>query len=148
MARIIYNDNKYLAAVNRAGYERDVRKFERKLRMWNLFHMTMRMFAYAGGCSLMLFLTAIDDIEHEKLVFTCIALSCLVLSIAILLQKVPRPKLPFGIRIHNGRYIIAGFTHPGEDIVEVNADYVYEDGRKCRVVPCNLKPHRMRSSLI
>lgn len=148
MARIIYNDNKYLAAVNRAGYERDVRKYERALRVWNVFHMTMRIVAYAGGCSLMLFLTAIDDMEHEKLVFTCIALSCLVLSIAILLQKVPRPRLPFGISIHNRRYIIAGFTHPGEDIVEVNTDYVFEDGRKCRVVPCNLKPRRTRSSLI
>lgn len=148
MARIIYNDNKYLAAVNRAGYERDVRKFERTLRIWNFFHMTMRMLAYASGCSVTLFIAAIDDTEHEKLVFTCLALSCLVLAIALLLQKVPRPRLPFGIKIHNGRYIIAGFTHPGEDIVEVNTDYVYEDGRRCRVVPCNLKPRRTRSSLI
>ena len=38
MARIIKCDDTYLAYVNRAGYKRDIRKYERKLRLWNIFH--------------------------------------------------------------------------------------------------------------
>lgn len=142
MARIVYNNDKYLAAVNRAGYIKDVKKFERKLRIWNVYYRATQVLAFIAATFLIIFMSALDDPGNEKLVFSCIALSTLGLAISILMLKVPRPKLPFGIKIHNGRYVIAGFTHPGEDVVEVNTDYVYEDGRKCRVLPCNLKPRR------
>lgn len=145
MARIINNESVYLAAVNRAGYKKDVRRFERKLMIWNLFHMTMYAVAVIAGSNLVLFCTALDDFEHERLVFKVLLISALILAVAILLQKIPRPRLPFGIRLYKGRYVISGFTHPGNDIVEVNTDYVYEDGRKCRVIPCTVKKRRHTS---
>lgn len=139
---IIFKNEKFKAAINRAGYERDVRCYERKLRVWNIFHMAMSAIAFTAVCSLFIFIGALDDAEHEKLVLSYLAVSGLVLATAALMLKVPRPKLPFGIKIYKGRYVIAGFTHPGQEVVEINTDFVYEDGRKCKVVPCNLQPRR------
>lgn len=142
ISRVIYNSDRYLAAVDRAGYKKDVQIYERKLRIWNIIHRLLTVIAYVDGSILLFFFMALDDVEHEKLVFTGVAITGLILAITTLLLKIPKPKLPFGLKIHKGRYIIAGFTHPGEDIVEVNTDYVFADGRRCRVIPCNVKTRR------
>lgn len=142
MTRVIYNSDRYLAAVNRAGYKKDVQIYERKLKIWNIIQTILTVIAYVDVSILLFFLMAVDDVEHERLVFTAIAILCLILAITTLLFKIPRPKLPFGLKIHKGRYIIAGFTHPGKDIVEINTDYVFADGRRCNVRPCNIKTRR------
>lgn len=54
-------------------------------------------------------------------------------------REIPKPKLPIGVKIHRGKYVIAAAIYKGDDLVEVNNDYVYEDGRKCRVIPCDVK---------
>lgn len=139
MARIIKCDDTYLAYVNRAGYKRDIRKFERKLRLWNVFHRFLVMIMFLSGTTLMWMCTAVDDIEHEKFVWSTIAVSIMVFIVSALMAKIPKPKLPIGVKIHRGKYVIAAAIYKGDDLVEVNNDYVYEDGRRCKVIPCDVK---------
>lgn len=139
MARIIKCDDTYLAYVNRAGYKRDIRKFERKLRLWNVFHRFLVMIMFLSGTTLMWMCTAVDDIEHEKFVWSTIAVSTMVFVVSALMAKIPKPKLPIGVKIHRGKYVIAAAIYPGDDLVEVNNDYVYEDGRRCKIIPCDVK---------
>ena len=82
---------------------------------------------------------AIDDIEHEKFVWSTIAVSTMVFVVSALMAKIPKPKLPIGVKIHRGKYVIAAAIYKGDDLVEVNNDYVYEDGRRCKVIPCDAK---------
>ena len=139
MARIIKCDDTYLAYVNRAGYKRDIRKYERKLRLWNVFHRFLVMIMFLSGTTLMWMCTAVDDIEHEKFVWSTIAVSIMVFIVSALMAKIPKPKLPIGVKIHRGKYVIAAAIYKGDDLVEVNNDYVYEDGRRCKVIPCDVK---------
>ncbi len=139
MARIIKCDDTYLAYVNRAGYKRDIRKYERKLRLWNVFHRFLVMIMFLSGTTLMWMCTAVDDIEHEKFVWSTIAVSIMVFIVSALMAKIPKPKLPIGVKIHRGKYVIAAAIYKGDDLVEVNNDYVYEDGRRCKVIPCDAK---------
>lgn len=139
MARIIKCDDTYLAYVDRAGYKRDIRKFERKLRLWNVFHRFLVMIMFLSGTTLMWMCTAVDDIEHEKFVWSTIAVSIMVFIVSALMAKIPKPKLPIGVKIHRGKYVIAAAIYKGDDLVEVNNDYVYEDGRRCKVIPCDAK---------
>ena len=139
MARIIKCDDTYLAYVDRAGYKRDIRKFERKLRLWNVFHRFLVMIMFLSGTTLMWMCTAVDDIEHEKFVWSTIAVSIMVFIVSALMAKIPKPKLPIGVKIHRGKYVIAAAIYKGDDLVEVNNDYVYEDGRRCKVIPCDVK---------
>lgn len=139
MARIIKCDSLYMAFVNRAGYKREIRKYERKLRLWNMFHRFLVMVMFLSGTTLMWMCTAVDDIEHEKFVWSVIIISIFVFGISALMAKMPRPKLPIGVKVYRGRYVIAAAIYPGDDLVEVNNDYVYEDGRKCKIIPCDVK---------
>lgn len=139
MARIIKCNDIYLAYVNRAGYKKDIRKYERKLRLWNLFHRLFVMIMILSGTILLWMCTAVDDIEHEKFVWTVMLVSLFVLGISAIMAKMPRPKLPIGVKVYRGKYVIAAAIYPGDEIVEVNNDYVYEDGRRCKVVPCDAK---------
>lgn len=139
MARVIKCDDMYLAAVNRAGYKRDIRKFEHKLRLWNMFHRFSTTLMILSGMIALCMVMAVDDIEHEKLVWSVMGMSCLVLGVSVIMVKIPRPKLPIGVKIHQNKYIIAAAIYPGDEIVRINNDYVYEDGRKCKVIPCDVK---------
>ena len=138
MARIIKCDDTYLAYVNRAGYKRDIRKYERKLRLWNIFHKLFLMLMFLSGTIMLWMVAAIDDIEHEKFVWSVMAVSTTVFVVSALMAKIPKPKLPIGVKIHHGKYVIAAAIYKGNDLVEVNNDYVYEDGRRCRVIPCDV----------
>ena len=138
MARVIKCNDMYMAYVSRAGYKRDIRKFERKLRLWNMFHRFFTMLIVLSLITALCMATAIDDIEHEKMVWSIMIISIVVLGFSILMIKTPRPKLPIGVKIHRNKYVIAAAIYPGDEIVEVNNDYVYEDGRKCRVIPCDI----------
>lgn len=139
MARIIKCDSLYMALVNRAEYKKEIRKYERKLRLWNVFHRFLVMIMFLSGTTLMWMCTAVDDIEHEKFVWSAIIISIFVFGISALMAKMPRPKLPIGVKVYRGRYVIAAAIYPGDDLVEVNNDYVYEDGRRCKIIPCDVK---------
>ena len=139
MARIIKCDSMYMAFVNRAGYKKEIKKYERKLRLWNMFHRFFTILMILSGMIALCMVMAIDDIEHEKLVWSIMAISSLVSCVSVLMTKIPRPKLPIGVKIHRRKYVIAAAIYPGDDLVEVNNDYVYEGGRRCKVVPCDVK---------
>lgn len=139
MARIIKCDSMYMALVNRAEYKKEILKYERKLRLWNIFHRFLVMVMFLSGTTLMWMCTAVDDIEHEKFVWSTIAVSIMVFIVSALMAKMPRPKLPIGVKVYRGRYVIAAAIYPGDDLVEVNNDYVYEDGRRCKIIPCDVK---------
>ena len=66
MARIIKCDSMYMAFVNRAGYKKEIRKYERKLRLWNMFHRFFTILMILSGMIALCMVMAIDDIEHES----------------------------------------------------------------------------------
>ena len=59
-----------------------------------------------------------------------------LLGLEVLLLKVPQPKMPKGISVANGRYVITDpRVHPGFSRVLVGRSCIFRDERLVRVKP-------------
>ena len=90
-----------------AWYIKNVRQYERKLMLWNVIHEFFSMLTVLSGAAILCMMTVIDNPEHEKLIWSGIAVSILVFCVSVLMTKIQKPKVPVALMIYKNRHVIS-----------------------------------------
>lgn len=96
-----------MARYNDEWYMESVLQYERKLMRWSVIHKFFTMMTVLSGTVILCMMTAIDDIEHVKLVWLVIAVSILVFCVSVLMTKIQKPEVPAALMIYKNRHVIS-----------------------------------------
>lgn len=125
----------FAARVNIHKYRDAIRKYEARLEVSNAIKRATE-FIMAMDIIFILFISSgIDAEEQLPIIMKLLCAGMIIALIGALVLHVPSPRLPKGISIIDGRYVIVQNVYPGHNPIIIGRDCVFRDKREVSVIP-------------
>lgn len=125
----------FAARVNIHKYRDDVRRYENAVRILNGIRKGTEFIMVMDIIFIMFVSSGIDVEEQFPIILKLLGAGMVIALLCALILRIPTPKLPKGVALVNGRYVIVKNVYPGRNPIIIGRDCVFKDRREASVVP-------------